>query len=198
MVVATDGGATAHVGEVEAVFRTLTSVVEALAAGTGSACGRELVVVYDCQAVVQMLCSPSAPRHHFYQWRATRLALRRCAELGVELAWHWVPSHGKSSRRWRPLLGLGESEVRSCNAAADAAVTRQLATTRLSAPRAAWCRHVRALVDWAALALSLAYRVAALYRAHLNALEDRLPLAQLLAGPARAPPRAAPYARRAL
>ncbi|CAE7801443.1 unnamed protein product [Symbiodinium sp. CCMP2592] len=76
-------------------------------------------------------------------------SLRRCLQQdGTDVHLHWVPSHGKRPRRWRPWSDLAPAIQQQYNDTIDAAVTECLAQRLQGSLRSSFLRRAEAAQRW--------------------------------------------------
>ena len=114
-----------------------------------SARRRRLVAIHvlvDCEAAIlavegqgnELPCLIRCIRSH-----------RRCLQQdGTDFHLHWVPSHGKRPRRWRPWSDLAPAIQQQYNDIIDAAVTECLAQRLQGSLRSSFLRRAEAAQRW--------------------------------------------------
>jgi hypothetical protein len=151
-----------------AAIAAFTSAMAAEARFGDDGAALETVVLVDCLSALQAIRAPALGDFRFGLLHQIRVAAGLCAARGAPLRWHWIPSHGKASRQWRPPAGFSEAEARDTNARADVAAKAAMIHGAVVSGRRDWHRDVAARDAWALGALDLARQVRLRYFAHLG------------------------------
>ena len=104
-------------------------------------------ILIDCEAAMTAILSGGGCSC-FLLVQDTRNRLRNLQARGWHIHLSWIPSHGKSSSRWRPLTEVPTSQQRSWNALADESARACVNDLWMHSDRAAFARRARDNQKW--------------------------------------------------